>query len=92
MTKRSVVSKIDFKISMEKKEQLKSYAIRNGVNVSYVMNELVDGLLQKQRYIVKRKELSAHLVRAIQASECVENEEVRMVLQTSLEGVQQCLM
>ena len=92
MTNKSVVVKIDFKTTKEKKELMKSHAIKQGVTVSYLMNELVNSYLQGNSYIIKRKDISLHLVKAIQISNYIDDDNIKTMLQNELEDLQRCLM
>lgn len=91
MAKKSIVARIDFKTTQEKKTQMQLKAQQNGVTLSYLMNNLVDSYLQGESFIVKRKEFSSCLVRLLQDSQCISDEEVRTAIQMELEEMQ-CLI
>lgn len=81
------MAKIDFKTSDEKKEQLKEYASKNGVTVSYVVKSLVDDFISNGYTLPSKREKSTNLVHLLDNVRFIKDEELKQNFEELLEGL-----
>ena len=83
MIKKSIVARIEFKITQEYKEVIES-SIGQCYALLFIINQ-VDLYLQGDSFIVKRKSFLC-LVRLLQVFRYISDDEVRTAIQIELEG------
>lgn len=81
------MAKIDFKTSDEKKEQLKEYARKNGVTVSYVVKNLVDDFISNGYTLPSKREKSTYLVHLLDNVRFIKDDELKQNFEELLEGL-----
>lgn len=91
MLKKDIVVKIDFKTTSEKKEKLKEIATKKNVNVSYIMNQLLDNFLSGNLKIEQKKKIASHLVSLVHTVNYFPDSKIKERVLEDLEELQ-CLM